>query len=406
MIKNPIEKISELTNINISWKTYNPLVLDSYNCLHPAQLSKTSIALYSMINYNKMNRKEEDPKFNAFEQHRRYNTLSISLEDILKRSNPVKYGIEKKDIANDLSNLKKTIHQLDENNIFYVWRYKQPFTYMFFIEPDIWSWKYYNPNAYIGPINVRRVLCGTDKIIKAMISFEEKRERTVSSTKIEESCGEFFGQLIKRMNPKIQSSLTQWDGGNVKSYSKTLIQELNKLEDYEGVEISNDFIDRLPEYISRKIGTTLKKKKRKGDNMDVSELEAALVPKNENLVVQKKAKKTKVKGKDGINAKIHRTKRLDPFKNPNNLLDFYKSAIKLHNNEAKFFSFTSEVHLAEEVLDALTEGGRDNDIQFLKSWIKYFAGKELSGDKAKNEHKTSLSSFKSTFNKYNKSYVS
>jgi hypothetical protein len=96
---------------------------------------------------------------------------------------------------------------------------------------------------------------------------------------------------------------------------------------------------------------------------------------------------------------------LNPFKNCNDFLTFYRKSVQSFNSDAKFFDFGVERKEANEILDMLIKNKRENDIIFLKSWIKYYVTMYLKGNCIYDKNKTALKTFGSSFTTYNPRYV-
>ena len=76
----------------------------------------------------------------------------------------------------------------------------------------------------------------------------------------------------------------------------------------------------------------------------------------------------------------------------------------MYNNDAKFYSAESERDVATQIMDLLIEYGKNGDLDFLKSWIRYYIGSYLQGNNVYKQEKTSLLSFKKTFKSYEGKY--
>lgn len=95
----------------------------------------------------------------------------------------------------------------------------------------------------------------------------------------------------------------------------------------------------------------------------------------------------------------------EPFKNCNKFVQFYMSITNVFCPGAKFYDGFIERTYATEVLDLLILNGRGGDIKFLKSWIQYYAFTNLRGNNATNKEKTSIKSFKNSFETFKGKYV-
>ena len=406
-----LDTASKLTNTRQAWKIHSPVLMGCYNGLHPLSLSKLCHILFETITYNKRHYAKTNSKFDAYEEERIYNSLWYSLEDILRRAHPVKYQFEKKDVGTDVSNLKKALRQLEKMNIFYIWKYRQPYNYLFFMEEDILLWTYYNSSAYVSPNTLSKILFGANGAIQTMVSFEKQAKREVSLSDVENSFGDFLNRMIDKMNPSVAKKLSRWVADkDIHKYIELLEHECCELKPYAGVEISEEFMQKLPENIASKLETKVKEvlrkiKKGKGKEMNITDL-ASLVPQDGNLVRQRKTRtKKSVSKNNGINAEISRFPRVNPFKDSNSFITFYRSNLRSYITSPRFSNFGNERHIAEEILDTLTDNGHQTDINFLKGWIKYYATRNLTGRKGSDIEKTCLSAFRKSFDTFNSSYV-
>jgi hypothetical protein len=389
-------------------KKINLEMIDAYLALHPLSLSKLSISIFNIIMDTKGNH-EKDSQFYKYENKRIFNNLYVSLEDILNRCHPVKYNIENKNISNDISNLMGRIQELDDNNIFYIWKYGKPITYLFVMERDIGLWKYFNTNAYVTPKTIKKIIALSEYIIDSMCKFEKIKNRESTLQDIEMSfVNEFLQSIIKKMNPEVYNKIPKYiKHNNVKEYIKELNDHLNKIDDYEGFVEDDLFMNRLPYHLQDKI----KKEEKKELNMNVDiekKLSEMLIPKDENLVIKKTRKYEKKNHKisNVIEAETVQTtfKQLNPFSNCNDFINYYREVIKSHNDNAAFYPLSSERTNATKIMDCLIENGKVSDMDFLRSWIRYYIQSYLHGNNIYKKDKTSLSNFQKTFEMYNKKY--
>ena len=424
MIKNEIDnvkvntlklepsKINELTELSqTGYKLYSTNLVDLYNGLHPASLSKLAHIIFNCILYNKMYKKPDAKGYSEDESRRIFTSTLFQPSDLAKRIHPVKYSDGNTDIENDISNILKKLDELEELNIFYMWRFRSPYSYIFVMERDVSSWKYYNPSGYIYPKSLRKIVRLAKSMINTMESLEKQRDRNSTRIEIENSFGEFINKLIGKMNPEISSKLTVWTGNsNIFSYTTSLFGELKNFKDFEGCIYSDLFVSRLPEHIRKKIVRTNKEAV-----MDRMLLESELVPADDNLVRAKKSRQSKKeikikeveqeKTSNPIKAEIYEVKQSEPFKNPTELTKFYRSFLKTYNCNAKFYMFSDEVILAAEVLDIMSKGGKSDNIKFLKAWVRFYFINTLKGNNIFKEEQTSIRAFGKTFDSYNKNYI-
>ena len=402
-------KINELTEVETGYKLFNLNLVDLYNGLHPAQLSKLAHVLFSCLMYNKMHKKPDAKGYSEDEAKRIFTSISAQPTDLAKRIHPVKYADGSNAVDTDISNILKRLDELDALNVFYIWRFKQPYTFMFVMERDVSSWKYYNPNGCLYPKSLRKVLRLAKSMIDTMENLEGYRGRDVIRLEIEKSFGEFINRLIEKMHKAVASSLPKWDETkNIFSYASDLMSELKKLDDHAGCEYDELFTSRLPEPIKNRV-----LKLNKGANMNAEQLTAELVPANGNIVKHKIEKDTlKTKRKTSIPEdgaifmpEQFEFKELTPFKNPTQLTKFYRAFLKMYNNETTFYSFASEVIWAAELLDKMMSNGKNENLDYLKAWIRFYLLNYLKGNAVLNCDKTSIKEFGKTFDAYNKVYI-
>lgn len=409
---NP-SSINELTEIESGYKLLNINLADCYNGLHPSGLSKLSNVIFNCILFNKIYKKPESKGYNEEEAKRIFTSILVQPQDLAKRLNPVKYSNGEKDIDTDISNILKSLSELEEMNIFYIWKFRQPYTFMFIMERDITSWRYYNKEGYVFPKGLKKILKLSKSMIDTMIVLESQRGRIPDRQVIEEAYGEFINKMIDKMNPEVSKNLTRWTKGvNIFSYISNVTGELKKMNDHEGCIYDNSFIHRLPEHIQKKVI-----KSNKEAIMYTEALELEVIPQDGNLVKTRKEKKPKVvKTTKSINeltgqlnditpeAKQFEFESCDPFKNPTEFTKYYRSFLRLYNRETRFYSFTEEVLLSADVLDKLALNNRSN-LKFLKSWLRFYVVESLKGNNPLKEEKTSIGSFKKTFDSYNLNYI-
>jgi len=406
MSKIKPSEVNIVTEHKEKYKQINLFLTDSYNGLNPSSLSKLAHVIFNLIMYNKMHWKPNHKYYSLEEDRRIYSNILISPEDVLRRISPAKYSVKNKKVANDVSNLTSRIQDLEDDNIFYVWRYKQPFTYLFIMERDVGCWKYYNSEAFVTPKTLKKVVRAGKCIISTMVKLEGKRQRSINKPDIENSFGNFLNRLIDKMNPSVIPELSRWvEKANIYQYLSRLSADLRPIDDYEGQVIAPDFLDHLPVPVRNEINKKTKTKtktKGKGDNMNMSSLEMDLVPKDENITKARKTRKSKPK--DALSPKAVPFKITDPFKNSLSLVKYYRSVVKSQNPEAKFYTLASEVSDAQVVLDTLIKSKRDGDLKFLKMWIYNHVAVGLKGNNIYKPEKTTMKEFLETFSSFNGSY--
>ena len=405
-------KINDLTEIEMGYKLMSTNLTDFYNGLHPPLLSKLAASLFSAILSNKMYKKTDAHGYNEDEARRIFSTIMLQPSDIAKRLNPVKYATGENGVENDISNLLKRVDELEEMNIFYVWKFRSPYTYVFVMERDVASWKYYNPKGVLYPKGIKKILRLSKVMIETMESLERQRERHSERKDIEKSFGEFINKLIGKMNPEVAAKIVKYtEDKNIFSFISDALGTIKKMGDHEGYEYDDLFINRLPEHIRKKIVKTNKEMIVNIEEM--MELEKDLVPNNSNLIKLRGIAPKRTKATGIISEKSQKTfdpervdtQVLDPFKNPHDMTKFYRSFLRLYNKDAKFYDFSFEVSVAEEILDILIKNGKSNDIKFLKAWIRFYVTTNLKGNGILRQDKTTLKEFVKTFGAYSKIHL-
>lgn len=399
--KIDVAKIRSLTEVDNGYKLVNMALLACYNGLHPDSLSKLCNVLFNVVLHNKMYHKS-DKKYDN--NKRIFSSTLMQPFNIAHNTHPVKYS-NGETADNDISNIIKRLDELEANNIFYIWKYKQPFTYIYIMERYIDSWKYYNPKGFLTIQSFRKIASLSKDMINTMITLEGQRDRIPDREDIEKSYGYFLNSLIEKMNPSLSKELTRFtEDINIFSYIAKLIGELKKLEKLENVEIDDSFLKRLPVSVRNRI-----MKSCKGGTMNLEMAE--LIPQNPNITNKRKKKDANREIAIGIMKKevlpeveTYGTENKDPFEDPSAFVKFYRASIKMYNNAAKFYDFALEVRYAAEIMDLLLLNGRNNK-KFLQAWIRSYLTFALVGNNIYKEEKTSLKTFKESFDKYNNTYI-
>jgi len=397
---------NELTAPEV-YKRYNVAIIDAYNALHPLTFSKLSMVVFNVIMESKLHRQPGARDFNSNEDKRIYNNKHVTLEGLLDRCHPVKYGLEGKPMKTDLSNLMGRLQELEDNNIFYMWKYGKPFSYMFIMERDIGAWRYFNPTACVPPKTLSKIIVGFNGMVDTMARFEKNISRPLKLKSIEASfINELIPHIVSKMDKKVADKLPVFDEEQtVAAYLTDLRGTLEQFGEYDGLEERSDFLKRLPRHLAEKIEDKLKKAKGK-KKMNVAQLSRDLVPSDENLVKEPKTSKKTAKptSTKSLNPEKTTFKSLDPFSNCNHLMKYYREVIRLYNNNAKFYPTDAERTPATQIMDLLIQHGKEGDTDFLRSWIRYYIGSYLQGGNVYKPEKTSLSNFKKTFKAYEGKY--
>jgi len=391
------------------YKRCNIEIMELYIALHPSSLSKLSAVLFNIIMDTKMHYQPNHRYYSQFEDKRIFNNKYITLEDILDRCNPVKYGAENKSMASDLSNLMGRLQELDDNNIYYIWKFNKPFTYMFVMERDVGVWKYFNASACVTPRTLKKIVGLSNNMIDSMLKFEKAKGRQTSLKEIEISfVNEFLFSIIGKMNVDVSKKIPRWvEGENISEYLTKLRDLLNLMDDNEGLEHDEQFMKRLPKHLQEKIECKIDKNSEESETMNIAELSSQLIPKNENLLREKKVRvsKSKVVSKDILPPKQSTFNyTFDPFLNCNNFIRYYNEVINSYNGEAKFYPIDTERDSAAKVMDLLIQNGKAEDVDFLRSWIRYYIQSYLQGNNIYKKERTSISNFQKTFKSYEGKY--
>lgn len=399
-------KINTATEHKENYKLISLPLMDSYNGLHPSSLSKLAHVVFNFIINNKLYRNPDNKNYSLEEDRRIYSNVLITPEIILKRIAPAKYNVSNKNMANDVSNLTSRIQALEDNNVFYVWRYRQPYTYLFVLERDVGCWKYYNESAFVTPKTLKKIVRSGKCIIDTMVRLEGKRGREIDQQDIERSFGSFLNRMIDKMNPSVASELSRWvDTANIQNYLTRLSSDLRGIDDFKGQVIAPNFLDHLPDPVKNEILNKKTKEKNKTMNAsNAASLEMELIPQNENLTSVRRTRKSKVNTSESPDVNAKRFGTIDPFNNSWDFLKFYRSVIKSQNPEAKFYSSMSEAKDAEVTMDILTKNNKIGDLKFLKMWIFNFVAVSLRGNNIYKPEKTCLKEFLGTFTEFNGSY--
>jgi hypothetical protein len=391
------------------YKRCNIEIMDAYIALHPSSWSKLSSVLFNIIMDTKMHYQPNHRYYSRSEDKRIFNNKYITLEDILDRCHSVKYGADNKPMANDLSNLMGRLQELDDNNIFYIWKFNKPFTYMFVMERDIGVWKYFNPIACVTPRTLKKIVGLSNNMIDSMMKFEKTKGRKTYLKEVEKSfVNEFLLSIIEKMNPEVSVKIPRWsEGENISEYLTKLRDLLNLMDDSEGLEHDDLFIKRLPKHLQEKIECNVDENQEKESKaMNTIELSNQLIPKNDNLMREKKTRvhKQKFSSTDALAPKKITFTALDPFSNCNNFIRYYKEVIKTYNSDAKFYPPDTERVSATKIMDLLVQNGKSDDSDFLSSWIRYYIQSYLQGNNVYKKERTSLENFQKTFQTYEGKY--
>lgn len=384
--------------------------ISKYNCSSQIGI-QIIMCLFNGIMKSKFNG-ESTNKPN--EMRRIYNDKPLDERDILSDIYPSKYNIDKANMDNDISNLRKKLWDFHNLNIFYRLVYND--TNIFFMERLFMCWKTYNPNGCVVPRTIKKIITLQEDIVNRIMAFEKAKGRQASRIKVEEAYMLFLMGMIEKMDVNVSQRLKKWTNGmDIQTYISDLSEQLEIMDDMEGLSYSNDFMLRLPATIRSKMEERIMN----NTMMSFSDMEKDILPKQHNSVSVKKRLRKKrstpnisVSSNDlGPEIKNFKDNSLiiKPFESPSQFYKFYKASVKLYikANEIgvypKFAPYSSECSIATEIMDTLKEN-RFEEKAFLKAWIESYCRANLKGKKAQNVENTSLQKFKKTFSDFKQSY--
>lgn len=395
---------NKLTESNSCYKRVNPNIWIGYYGL-PNSLSKLAFIVFSLVLKTKFYGEKAKEK-DIDEDRRIYTDISITIEDILNEWDHEKYA-KGKDMSSNISNMNKRIRILDDNNVFYCWRYKS--VYMFVMERDFRTWKFYNSRGCCIPKTLKKIVCVGNDMITCMIKSIRKTYNDVDKSDIESSFGYFLNRIIDKMNPLVATEVIKWDGKqDVLEYIVQLSNGVKNMEDYKGLLLDDDIFNALPLSLSNKLreeinGGVVKTKSKIEDKKLVS-LEQEIIPDNPNLVKPQRVKVIKKTSSNVLDNKVEVYKydgEVYPFKNAVHFIKYYRAFLsQCSSGKTKFDRYDTDTIYATQILDLLQEKSRSNKV-FLNSWIRYFYDYRLKGNKMLKTKYTSLKTFKETFEEYN-----
>ena len=389
---------NDLTEHKGNYKLLNLSLIDCYVALSPPMLTKISTAIFSGILSNKRYFKHDSPGYSVSEEKRIYNSTSITPEFILHQCNPSKYASGKYPIRRDVGNLVKRLRELDKNNIFYMWTCGFPHVYMFFIERDIGVWRTFNPNAYVIPRTMLKITRNTQWIVDAMQHMLRQDKQDKSRDEIELSWKLFLDRLLHRCHPDIVKMVVVDHHATLYNYVEVVEKALSEVDPYYGLLEDMAFMKNLPKTVRDKLS---EKRDRQGQKtMNTTDEIAEHV----ETAPQSKCMHSEPLSRGEIEAEICTFDGIDPFKNCNTFIRFYRDTVMLRHAGARFVSTSSERTMATEILDLLILNNRNN-LRFLKGWINFFMADRLRGNSAYNSERTTLRAFKETFKEFNARYM-
>ncbi len=392
-----------ITDYKGTHKLYNPYLLDCYTALMPSSHSKISMIIFNGILANKQYYKESSSFFSESEDKRIYNSQPLSLDFILSQCDPSKYERDKEARQHDIGNLVRRLKVLDEKNIFYSWRAGFPHVYMFFMERDIGVWQEFNPKGVVVPKTISKIIKQYKHCIESMLKMLTLNGQSVDPKNIANSFCQFVNRLINKTHPDVKAKLTQWDGlQEIDDFVQSLTSQIAPLQQFEGLEEDKDFQNNLP----LSVKWALYPKEAPKINKKLNENTKAFVKENENIVKEKQERKTKsddpFENLEPVPAKPVSFEPVDPFKNCNEFIKYYKDIMLLKNPSIKLPPSWTERATAIDILDMLISNNK-NTVHFLKSWIGYFYSTKFQGG-ATSPDKVALSKLKATYFDFVKIY--
>lgn len=402
-MNDPHKTRNAITEHKGNYKLYNPYLVDAYASLPLASLTKISMVLFNSILSNKLYHREDSTSFSESEDKRIYNTVILTPEHLLMQCNPTKYMIDGKDMQLDVGNFVKKLNELDDMNIFYLWKMGHPNLYMFFIERDIGVWKCLNPKAVVTPKTLYKILRWGNIIVETMKKMLEQEKQFFDKKEVEKSFGLFINKMISKMSSDTSMNFEKWSGGDMTEYLRTTLEKVKALAPYDGLVVDDEFLKRLPISIRNKLMPKTKEK-----DMSLFDVEEAIIPKEANVTSVKTSRKKKLMKTShvvGVGAEIISfSNEVNPMKNCNEFIHFYRDSIRDKRPNAKFSDIGLDRKEATEILDMMIENRKESK-HFLSGWISYYVDTYLPSHLPVDYHKTALSSFRKTFAEFSGRYV-
>jgi len=398
---------NDLTEYSGDYKRINPHILSGYYGL-PKSFSKLSMILFGFVMKTKMYKEKAFTK-DINEEKRIYNDIPITIEDILKEWNHEKYS-SGHDMMTDVGNMNKRIREIDENNIFYCWKYRS--LYMFIMERYLCIWKFYNISGKVLPKTIKKVSVIGNDMILCMTKNVRKIYGDVDKSDIEKSFGTFMNRLIDKTNHLVSTEIIKWDGKqDIFEYLYHLNDAIKNLDDHNGLVVSNDIFNKFPYSISKKIQTKIKEELDMKIHSPDKNVKHDLIPSNPNLIRNKRKRKpntTLIVSEQSSDRPIayEYSGTIDPFADARQFVRYYHAFLQqCAGGNIKFDNYASDAVYATKILDLLIENGRSSNKIFLDSWLKYFHDYGLKGQKSHKVKYTSLKTLMETFDIFNGRYL-
>ena len=121
-IKIDIDKVRHITEVDEGYKLISPSLCACYSGIHPDSLSKICHIIFeNVIMYNKLHIKKDDEKYREEEAKRIFSSILFQPCDLAQSVHPAKYS-DGGNVDNDISNIIKRLDEIEDNNIFYIWK--------------------------------------------------------------------------------------------------------------------------------------------------------------------------------------------------------------------------------------------------------------------------------------------
>jgi hypothetical protein len=388
---------SKLTEHENNFRPCNLNLMNCYAGLYPATLTKLSMVIFNKLLSNKKYLPKTSQYYDEKEAKRIFTNIAISPVDLLKDCHPLKYRIGGQDANKDSGNLVKRLKELDENNIFYIWRFGRPSNYMFVLERDIGLWKFYNKSAYVTPKTIKKIVMSTKGMCDSMYSIASGRGDSVDVREVRESFCSFVDRIVNKSSKDVKDKLPKWESySDCKEYLTTLNKAINNLGVYEGLNEDESFYESLPSSVVEKIKPN--KKQPRAKNM-ISE-----IGDDGNIVsVVSEKRKRKRRPKKGELAKVEKFKRSNPLKDSSSLVRYYRSILKDLSGDVKFGRFENDVQFAASILDQMKNDNYDETFFF--SFAKFFFETKLKGNNITDYRRTSMENIKNIYSYYKERYI-
>jgi hypothetical protein len=400
-----IKVISDITEYKTNYRNVNMPLQGCYIGL-PSTMTKIAEAIFDLIIKNKMYNEKGKAK-GTNEDKRIYSDITTTLEELVLELYSIKYAEGGTNLRSDSGNLDMRIRELHKNNVFYSWKYKGRF--IFVMEREVISWKYYNPNAFLPPKTLKKILHLAQDMMICMGKAIKRDNGKVDLVDMENSFGWFLRGLIGKLNPIISADIFLWENGkNIVEYCKRLSEKIGTLGDFDGMLMTSDFLLRLPRSVKWKIREEMEKKGMKIDK----EMMDALIPANAHITRRRVG--IKVKNEAVVRQETTSVTStpvalvysgdINPLKDPRTFIKYYRMFIETHvNSRAKFEPYAIDTLSSSRILDALIDKSKSNK-EFIDAWMDYFCKNYLKGTKCMKPKYTAMKLFSDTLEDFCKTF--